>query len=113
MEGFTKHVFQVSYLARKAQLALSHSLDKTFTEMVSVISGVMNIPSHPLDLANANQIYSSDLVGLRGKEERTNTECAYEQFVNVPHNFYWFHQFMMLVANVIFVNTSLFLVTIS
>ncbi len=68
MEGFTKHNLQTSYLAHKVQLLLSHSLDKTFTEMVSRISVVSDIPSCPHDIANANHIYGTDLDGGEGKD---------------------------------------------
>ena len=56
MEGFTKKYLQGAYLARKAQLVLSHPPDKTSAEMVCGISGVANIPSFSHDLANVNYI---------------------------------------------------------
>ncbi len=77
MEGFTKKDLQGAYLAHKAQSILSHSSDKTFGEMVSGISGILNIPSRPLDLANANHIYGKDLGGVRDKTTRIKPDCVY------------------------------------
>ncbi len=81
--------------------------------MVSVISGVSNIPSRPHDLANANHIYGKDLGGVRGKTTRIKPDRVYEETVNVPRDFYHLHHFVTLVADVMFVNSAAFLVTMS
>ncbi len=86
-------------------------MEKLFTKVVRRISGVTNIPSFHLDLANSNHIYSSDLGRLRWKSDRTNPEHKYEQIVNVPNNFYHLHSFVMLDADVMFVNSAPLLVT--
>ena len=51
---------------------------------------------------------------LRGKQVRSRPERAHEDnLVMVPHDFYKLHRFVTLKADVMFVNSVPFLVTLS
>merc|ERR1712051_1154772 len=69
MEGFTKQDLKWAYLSRKAQSVLAHPSDSKLSE-VRDMPGITNIPSSARDVANANNIYGSDLGGKRGKAVR-------------------------------------------
>ncbi len=86
------------------------SLYKTFSQRVSRISGIANIPSQPHDQINANHIYGLNLGSHRGKAVRVKPLQANEVIVSFPNNFYKLHHFL---TDVMFVNYAPFLVTLS
>jgi hypothetical protein len=65
------------------------------------------------DVENANHIFGPDLTNLRGKTIRTKPEYVRIEYVQIPWDFVELHNYVMLVAEVMFVNGSPFLVTSS
>ncbi len=50
---------------------------------------------------------------MRGKATRIKPDRVYEETINIPLNFYHLHHYVTLVADVNFVNSEAFLVTMS
>ncbi len=65
------------------------------------------------DIENANRIFGPDLANLRGKTIRTKPELVRIEFIQIPWDFVELHKYVMLVADVIFVNGLPFLVNSS
>ncbi len=65
------------------------------------------------DVHNANQFFGPDLAYLRGKTTRTKPEHLRVDYVKTPRDFIQMHKYVTLVADVLFVNGLLFLVTSS
>ncbi len=70
-----------------------------------------NCPITVRDVDNANRIFGPDLANLRGKMTRTKMECVRVEYVQIPWDFVQLHKYVMLVADVMFVNGLPFLVT--
>ena len=82
--------------------------------MVSKPSGIDNIPSCHIDISNATAIHGKDLGAVRVKTTRDKPERVREDgLVKVPRDFYTLHSFVTLTADVMFVNSCPFLVTLS
>ena len=64
MEGFTKHKVKGANLARKAQAILGHPTSKELSQVVTSNFGINNSPVNPIDIANADIIYGSNIGGL-------------------------------------------------
>ncbi len=65
------------------------------------------------DVDNANQIFGPDLTNLRGKATRTKPEHVQVKYVQIPWDFVQLHKYVMVVADIMFVNGLPFLVTSS
>eukprot|EP00957_Ditylum_brightwellii_P071336 5422972-Ditylum_brightwellii.AAC.1 len=63
MEGITKHKVKGANLACKAQAILGHCTSKELSQMVSNNFGINNCPINPIDVSNADVIYSPNLGG--------------------------------------------------
>jgi hypothetical protein len=74
---------------------------------------IANCPVTVQGIHNANQIFDPDLANLRGKTTRTKTEHVRVDYVKIPGYFIDMHKYVMLVADVLFVNGLPFLVTSS
>jgi hypothetical protein len=65
------------------------------------------------DVNNTNRIFGLDLANLRGKMTRTKPERVRVEIVQIPWDFVQLRKYVMLVADVMFVNGLPFLVTFS
>ena len=74
---------------------------------------ITNCPVTVHDINNANSIFGPDLANLRAKTIRTKLEWVRVKIVQIPWDFVQLHKYVMLVADVTFVNTLPFLVTSS
>jgi hypothetical protein len=64
------------------------------------------------DVDHSNQIFGPDLANLRGKATRTKPECVQVEYVQIPWDlFVQLHKYVMLVADVMFMNGLQFFVT--
>ncbi len=70
-----------------------------------------NCPVTVRNVDNANRIFGPNLANLRGKTTRTKPECVRVEYVQIPWDFVQLHKYVMLVADVMFVNGLPFLVT--
>ncbi len=84
--------------------------DKEFKGMVHERL-ITNCPVTVQDFENANCIFGSGLANLRGKRIRTKPEHVPIEYVQIPQDFVELHKYVMLVADVMFVNGLPFLVT--
>ncbi len=71
---------------------------------------ITNCPVTVQDVHNANQIFSPNLSNLRGKMTRTKPKHVRVDYVKIPRDFIQMHKYVMLVADVLFVNGLPFLV---
>ena len=113
MEGFTKHEVKGANLARKAQAILGHPTSKELSQVVSNNFGINNCAINPIDISNADTIYGRDLGGIRGKTVRKKLECVHGETLPIPKDFYNFHHFVTLTADIMYVNGVAFLTTLS
>jgi hypothetical protein len=74
---------------------------------------IANCPVTVHDVQNANQIFGPDLANLRGKTTRSKLEHVRVDYVKIPGDFVEMHKYVTIVAEVMFVNGLLFLVTSS
>jgi hypothetical protein len=84
--------------------------DKEFKGMVRERL-INNCPVTVQDVENANRIFGPDLANLRGKTIRTKPEHVRIEYIQIPRDFVELHKYVMLVADVMFVNGLPFLVT--
>jgi hypothetical protein len=84
--------------------------DKEFKGMVRE-KLVTNCPVTMQDVENANCIFGPDLTNLRRKTIRTKLEHIHIEYVQIPRVFVELHMYVTVVADVMFVNGLLFLVT--
>jgi hypothetical protein len=111
-EGFTKREVQDAIVARKAQAMTGHPTDAQFLEMVRN-NTIKNCPIKPEHITNANSIFGSSIAGVRGKTVRHKPEQVEPEPGCIADNFHCLHRFVMLTADVMFVNGIAFLTTLS
>ena len=64
-------------------------------------------------VTNAHTMFGPNLAGTRGKTLQQNSDRVVMDYVDVPKDFLEFHKFLTLVADVIFLNGSPLLITMS
>jgi hypothetical protein len=111
-KGFTKCKVRNAIIACKGQAMTDHPSDAQFQAMVRS-NTIKNCPIKPKHIANVNSIFGLSIAGVRGK-----TICPKPDQVEaapgcIPDNFYCLHKFVVLTANVMFVNGIAFLTTLS
>ena len=111
-EGFTKCKVQDATAARKAQAMTSHPTDTQFLKMVSNNS-IKNCPVKPQHITNAHSIFGSSITGVCGRTTRQKPEQVEAVVGRIPNDFHHLHKFVVLTANVMFVNGMAFLTTLS
>ncbi len=65
---------------------------------------ITNCPVTVQDIENANRIFGPDLVNLRGKTIRTKPEHVHIEYLQIPWDSVELHKYVMLMADVLFVN---------
>ncbi len=111
-EGYTCHKVERVREAQHIQGMIANPTEREFARMVHE-QLVTNCPVTVPDVDNANQIFGPDLTNLRGKAIRTKPERVRVKYVQIPRDFVQLHKYVMLVADVMFVNGLPFLVTYS
>jgi hypothetical protein len=111
-EGFTRREVEKANEAQRLQGMISNPTEREFAGMVHE-KLVTNCPVTVHDANNTNCIFGPDLANLRGKTTRTKLECMRVEIVQIPWDFVQLHKYVLLVADVMFVNGLLFLVTSS
>jgi hypothetical protein len=84
--------------------------DKEFKGMVHE-KLITDCPLTVQDVENANHIFGPNLANLRGKMIRTKPEHVRVEYVQISWDFVELHKYVMLVADIMFVNGLPFLVT--
>ncbi len=111
-KGFTKHEIKMAQEARRLQGMIGNPTDREFTAMVHekfIAKGPVTVH----DVQNANQFFDPDLANLRGKRTRSKPEHVRVDYVKIPWDIVEMHKYVMIVADVMFVNGLPFLVTSS
>ncbi len=111
-EGFTKREVQDAIAARKAQAMTGHPTDAHFLEMVRNKT-IKNCPIKPKHITNACSIFSPSIAGVRGKTVRRKPEQAETEPGRIPDDVHRLQQFVVITADVMFVNGIAFLTTLS
>jgi hypothetical protein len=81
--------------------------------MVSIQTGVTNIPVSHTDITNACTIFGPNLPNIRGKTVRHKPEKVITELIDIPDDYHRLHHFVILTADVMFANGLPFLVTLS
>jgi hypothetical protein len=107
-EGFTKRKVQDAIVARKAQAMTGHPTDAQFLDMVRNKT-IKNFPIKPEHITNACSIFGPSIAGVRGKTIRRKPEQVEAEPGHIPDDFHRLHRFVMITADVMFVNSIAFL----
>jgi hypothetical protein len=111
-EGFTKCKVQDAIAARKAQAMTGRPTDAQFLEMVRNKT-IKNCPIKPKHITNACSIFGPSIAGVRGKTVRRKPEQVEAEPGRIPDDFHCLHRFVVITAEVMFVNGIAFLTTLS
>ncbi len=111
-KGFTKREVQDAIAARKAQAMTGHPTNAQFLEMVRN-NTIKNCPIKPEYITNARSIFSLSIAGVHGKTVHRKPEQVEAELGCIPDDFHRLHQFVVLTADVMFVNGIAFLTTLS
>ena len=111
-EGYTKHDLEKVKEARRLQGMVGNPTEREFVGMVRE-KLIANCPVIVHDIDNANRIFGLDLTNLRGKTTRTKPDHVRIDYIKISRDFVELHKHVMLVADVMFVNSLPFLVTSS
>ncbi len=109
-EGYTRHKVERARGAQCIQGMIANPTEREFAGMVREQLPT-NCPVTVRDVDNADQIFGLDLANLKGKAIRTKPERVRVEYVQIPWDFVQLHKYVMLVADVMFVNSLPFLVT--
>ena len=99
-------------MARKIQTRVGNPLDTEFKNMVHE-KILANFPLKLEHTTNANNIFGTNVAGLRGKSVRTKPTWVEREYIPIPRAFYVLHKFLTLTADMMFVNGLLFLINLS
>jgi hypothetical protein len=112
-EGFTKREVQDAITAHKAQAMTSHPTDAhQFLEMLRNKT-IKSCPIKPEHITNARSIFGPSIAGVRGKTIRRKPEQVEAEPGRIPDDFHRLHRFVVITADVMFVNGIAFLTTLS
>jgi hypothetical protein len=110
-EGFTKRKVCNAIITHKGKAMTGHPSVTQFQAMVRS-NTIKNYPIKPKHIANANSIFGLSIAGVH----RKTTCCRPDQVEvapgNIPSNFHRLHKFVVLTADVMFVNRIAFLTTL-
>jgi hypothetical protein len=111
-EGFTKRKVHDAIDLCKAQTMTGHPSDAQFNEMVKSKT-IKNRPIKPKHIANAHAIFGSSITEVHGKTIHCKPERVEAEPWRIPDDLHQLHQFVVLTADVMFVNGIAFLTTLS
>jgi hypothetical protein len=111
-KGFTKRKVQDAIAVRKAQAMTGHPTDARILEMVRNKT-IKNCPIKPKLITNACSIFGPSIAGVRRKTVRRKPEQVEAEPGCIPDDFHCLHWFVVITADVMFVNGIAFLTTLS
>jgi hypothetical protein len=112
MEGYTALEIEDARAARAVQVMLGHPTDRDFWGMVHA-NQINTCPVTKSAVINANQIFSPDLAGVRGRTVRQPPESVTTNYVQILRAILKQHRVVTLTVDVMFVNGVPFLVCAS
>ncbi len=89
-----------------------HPTDAQFLKLVRNNS-IKNWQVKPDHITNAQSIFGPSIAGVRGRTTRQKPETVEAAVGRILDDFHRLHKFVVLTANVIFVNGMAFLTTLS
>ena len=109
IEGFTKREVQRAIHARKLQSMLGGPGKADYEGMLR--AKMIDDCPITVDIKNAHSIFGPDMVGLRGRTTRKRPEHVEIKLVDIPKNIISQHKYCLLVADIMFINRTPFLLT--
>ena len=112
-ERWTNREVNEAQLARTLQSRVGNMTDEKLKQMVSM-NGLRNFPVRPEHVTNATCIFGPNVAALEGKNVRRPSRRIHtDEGVSIPNDFYRLYHFVMLVADVFYVNGVTILMTLS
>jgi hypothetical protein len=74
---------------------------------------IKNCPIKPTDITNALTIFGPSIAGVRGKTVRHKPERVEAELGCIPDDFHCLHRFVVMTADMVFVNGIAFLTMLS
>jgi hypothetical protein len=111
-EGFTQRKVHDAIFARKAQAMTGHPSDAQFQAMISNNS-IKKCPIRPKHISNAHCIFGPSIAGVQGKTVRCPAKQVEAAPSHIPDDYHPLHKYVLLTANVMFINSIAFLATLS
>jgi hypothetical protein len=111
-KGFTQRKVRDAIFARKAQAMTGHPSDAQFQTMISNNS-IKNCPIRPKHTSNAHSIFGPSIAGVQGKTVCRPPKQVEAAWSRIPDDYHHLHKFVVLTADVMFVNGFIFLATLS
>jgi hypothetical protein len=99
-------------VACKGQAMTGHPSDNQSQAMVRS-NIIKNCPVKPKHIVNTNSIFGPSIAGVRGKTIRCKPDQVEAAPGRIPNDFHRLHKFVVLTADVMFVNGIVFLTTLS
>ena len=112
MKGFSRKEVKRATVARKAQIKMRHPPDTKFKQLVNSDS-VKNCPVTAQYNTNSRAFFSPDLPGLQGRTTRKKPTKVVAVYMGIPKGIYERYKYVILTADVMFVNGIAFLVSLS
>ena len=100
---FTERQVNCAIASRDMQARVAHPTDENFKQMVSGKS-LDNCSIVANDVTTARAIFGPSRPGLRGGKARQRPERVVPEYLGIPNDFYRLHHFVILTADVMFVN---------
>ena len=113
MEGFTAEEVKRAIKARDALAMMAHPPQEKLKRLVSQSNFFGNVPFTAEDISNSNIIFGPDRGAIRGKSVRQKPSRVRPLFVKIPTQLYEKLRDVTLAADVMFVNSLPFFVTVS
>ena len=111
-EGFTREEILQTNLSHKTQSMVGNPPAVRFKEIVSA-EGLINFPVEVNDVTNSSTIFGPNHNRFRGASTIRKPKRVRKEYMKIPRDFYRLHNFVTLAADVMFVNSIPFLVTLS
>jgi hypothetical protein len=111
-KGFTKHEVKDTIAARKAQAMIGHPNDAQFVEMVRN-NTINNCPIKTAHIINTLTIFGPSIARVHLKTVCCKPEQVEAELGCIPDNIHCLHRFVVMTADVMFVNSIAFLTTLS
>ena len=112
MEGFTKRQVERAKAARRALGMVGYPSSKDFKAMVRT-NLIKNCPVTVDDINTAERIFGPDLPTLKGKTVRQQSDAVVSDYVHVPPEIKQLNKRVTLGADVMFVDSVPFFITVS
>ena len=112
MEGFTKQEIEKATIARETQGILGN-VSATELELLVSNKKLDDLTFNFSDFQNSKQFFGPSRAIVRGKTVRVVPDRVDPEYITIPKDFILLHKKIVLVADVMFVNSVAFLVTMS